>query len=1154
MINEIDLNLDGKKYFSSVEDPLIPILLSKLYLSNKNIFFISKDDNHLNAIENFLSASIPNCNIISIPSWETLPYYISSPNPNIVSKRILSFTNLLNGNFTDKKVIILTTFNALSIKTAPIDFYKNLYLTLDINTKISINSLKSLLSKYGYKKVDIVREFGEFSHRGDILDIFTNGFEDPIRINFFDENIEKIVRFNPLSQRNIPSSDLKKIRIFSSKEYFLESNDLNVFKKKYRDYFDLDLKNDYFYNQIISGQSPEGLEYFLDLFHENSLSTIFDFILNNKTLSGLITTIASKDCLESLNVRDKEIKLNYKNRISEKESNYLEPNKVYLSFDHLRENLYQFNTIFLDDFNSKNNEVVNFKSKKLILNSLISSKKNIHDNNLQTFFVDQFSKYKSVLIFINDKTRLNNFVSFLEPVLISNDIKFHETKIEKFFQTKFENALYFINSNIAYSFEFNNSLFISESDVFGKSTQRRMNVKRKADKFLTDLNSLNYNDYIAHVDHGVGQYKALEIMNISGHKHDCLKIIYSDGDKLFVPVENINLLSKISDSHENRILDKLGSSSWLLKKEKIKKRINDIAEKLINTAANRNIHKFPSFSKPHDDYLDFVKGFPFVLTEDQETASNEVLDDIYSGKLMDRLICGDVGFGKTEIALRAAFIMVSNGKQVALVTPTTLLSEQHFSTFKTRFKNYNYVIKNLSRMTNNKDKFSTKQGLKNGEVDIVIGTHALLSKDVGFFDLGMIIIDEEQHFGVAQKERLKELQYNIHVLTLSATPIPRTLQLSLTGLKDLSLITTPPVNRLSVRTFVQNWDKLTLTDALNREKNRNGQTFVVCPKIRDIELLTKLVSEMSPNLKISIAHGGLKVSDLEKSINDFYKNKTDVLISTNIIESGIDIPNANTLIVYNSDLFGLSQLYQLRGRVGRSSTRAYAYFTTKKGKILTDKSKERLKVLKTLDNLGAGFSLASYDLDLRGAGNLLGDEQSGQIREIGYELYQKMLREAVLLLKNGDDQIIENWSPTINLGMPVLIPDNYVSDLITRMSLYRRAGDLKEKEEIREFLDELTERFGPPPNEVINLVFTIGLKAKCIKLNIDYVDVGPKAVLLGFKNNNFIHPEKLIEWISSSKQDVKIRKDEKIIINYDEKKENKINVLKKSIKCIENLI
>ena len=1154
MFDAFDLNLDGIKYFSHIEDPLVPIFLSKLYLSNQNIFFIAKDDNHLNAVESFLSVSVPNCNVITIPSWETSPYYLSSPNLNIVSKRILSFTNLLNGNFLDKKVIILTTFNALSIKTAPINFYKNLYLPLEINIKISIKSLNSSLTRYGYKKVDIVREFGEFSNRGDILDIFTNSLDDPIRINFFNDHIEKIVRFNPLNQRNIQSSDLKKIRIFSAREFFLEDNEINVFKKKYRDAFDLDLKNDYFYNQIISGQQPDGIEYFLDLFHENKLSSVFDFILNNKTLNGLITTIASKDCLDSLNIRDEEIKLNYKNRILEKESNYLKPDRIYENFEKLNKNLYQFNTIFFNDFAPENEKIQNFKSKKIFLNTLISTKKNIENSDLQSFFVNQSSQYKNILIFINDKIRLKNFVSFLEPILISSNIKFYEIKVKNIFEIKYENAVYFCNFNIDYSFEFNHSLFVSEADLFGRPSYKKKKSKRKADTFLSDINSLNSNDYIAHVDHGIGQYKSLEIINISGHKHDCLKIIYSDGDKLFVPVENINLLSKISEASESKILDKLGSSSWLLKKDKIKKRINDIAEKLINTAANRNIHTFEKILKPDDNYQNFVKGFPFQLTEDQENAVNEVLDDMYSGKLMDRLICGDVGFGKTEIALRAAFVMVSNGKQVALVTPTTLLSEQHFNTFMARFKNYNYVIKNLSRMTSNKDKISAKQGLKNGEVDVIIGTHALLSKDISFYDLGMIIIDEEQHFGVAQKERLKELQYNIHVLTLTATPIPRTLQLSLSGLKDLSLITTPPVNRLSVRTFVQNWDKLTLTDALNREKNRNGQTFVVCPKIKDIELLTTRVSSMSPGLKISIAHGGLKVSELEKSINDFYKNKTDVLISTNIIESGIDIPNANTLIVYNSDLFGLSQLYQLRGRVGRSSTRAYAYFTTKKDKILNNKSKERLKVLKTLDNLGAGFSLASYDLDIRGAGNLLGDEQSGQIKEIGYELYQKMLREAVMSLKNGEDKIIENWSPTINLGMAVLIPDNYVNDLSTRMSLYRRAGDLKEKEEIREFLDELTERFGPPPNEVINLVFTISLKAKCIKLNIDYVDVGPKAVLLGFKNNNFINPKKLIDWISSSAQDVKIRKDQKIIIHYDEKKENKINVLKKYIKDIENLI
>ena len=484
---------------------------------------------------------------------------------------------------------------------------------------------------------------------------------------------------------------------------------------------------------------------------------------------------------------------------------------------------------------------------------------------------------------------------------------------------------------------------------------------------------------------------------------------------------------------------------------------------------------------------------------------------------MDRLICGDVGFGKTEVALRASFVIASAGKQVAIIAPTTILVEQHYKTFNERFKSFDINVKKISRLTKNKDKFEIKTDLNNGNISVIIGTHALLSKDISFSNLGMIIIDEEQHFGVAQKEKLKEFKFNLHILTLSATPIPRTLQLSLTGLKDLSLIATPPVNRLAVRTFINEWDKIILSDAIQRELERDGQIFVVCPKVKDIPVVVTLIEKMSTYTKISIAHGQMSPNELEENIINFYQKKSNILVSTNIIESGIDIPNANTLIVYNSDMFGLSQLYQLRGRVGRSERRAYAYFTTKKGKILKNNATERLKVLKTLDNLGAGFTLANYDLDIRGAGNLLGDEQSGQIKEIGYELYQKMLMETIEHLKKNKNSEYVNWSPSINIGKPVLIPKEYVEDLSTRMSLYRKIGDLRNNDQIKNFIEELNERFGPLPNEVRNLIFTISIKIICIKMNINFIDIGSKAIVIGFRKKEGLNFSKLIEWVTLNK-------------------------------------
>ena len=580
-----------------------------------------------------------------------------------------------------------------------------------------------------------------------------------------------------------------------------------------------------------------------------------------------------------------------------------------------------------------------------------------------------------------------------------------------------------------------------------------------------------------------------------------------------------------------------------------------MAEKLIRVAAQREIISTEKLLIP-DEYYTFSKNFPFELTDDQETAINDIISDLETGKLMDRLICGDVGFGKTEVALRASFIVANAGYQVALVAPTTILVKQHFKSFFDRFKKSSLSIASLSRMTSLKDRKKIKDDLKSGNINVVIGTHALLSNDIDFNNLGLLIVDEEQHFGVGQKEKIKELQGNIHVLTLTATPIPRTLQLSLSGLKELSLITTPPINRLSVRTFVLEWDNVVLIDALLREKNRGGQTFVVCPRVRDIDDLYQKINRMVPNLVISVAHGQMKIDELDKSINSFSEGKSDILISTNIIESGIDIPNANTMIIHKSDLFGLSQLYQLRGRVGRGKHRAYSYFTIEPGKILLNKSQQRLDVIKTLDNLGAGFSLASYDMDIRGSGNLLGDEQSGQIKEVGVELYQDMLKEAVSSYKDSSKKIEEVWSPSISLGLSILIPEDYVFDLPTRMSLYRKAGELSSPEDINTFTEELFDRFGPPPEEVNNLLMTLMIKNKCLYNKINIIDAGPKGVLLGFKNNFFNNADKLLGWVTKKSGQVKIRPDQKLFLqktlNTREEKFNAVLSLIEELQLLNN--
>ena len=637
-----------------------------------------------------------------------------------------------------------------------------------------------------------------------------------------------------------------------------------------------------------------------------------------------------------------------------------------------------------------------------------------------------------------------------------------------------------------------------------------------------------------HVDHGIGRFVGLQSIEAAGAPHDCLELHYSGEDKLFLPVENIELLSRYGNSDTEVVLDKLGGVAWQARKSKLKKRLLEMADQLIKIAAERALRTADRIAPPAGLYDEFAARFPYEETEDQAMAIESVLDDLSSGKPMDRLICGDVGFGKTEVALRAAFLAAMDGQQVAVVVPTTLLARQHYKTFSERFNGLPVNVRHASRLVGSAELAATKAGLADGSVDIVIGTHALLGKSIGFKRLGLLIIDEEQRFGVKHKERLKELKSDVHLLTLSATPIPRTLQLALTGVRELSLITTAPVDRLAVRTFITPFDPLTVREALLRERYRGGQSFYVCPRVSDIEERKRFLEEHVPELKVAVAHGQMAPGELDDVMNAFYDGQYDVLLSTTIVESGLDIPTANTLIVHRADMFGLAQLYQLRGRVGRSKTRAYAIFTLPVNKTMTATAERRLKVLQSLNTIGAGFELASHDLDIRGSGNLLGEEQSGQIREVGYELYQQMLEEAVAELRDGDHFVAdEKWSPQISIGAAVLIPEIYIPDLQLRLNLYRRLSELRNAEDIDAFGAELIDRFGPLPEEVEYLLRIVYIKGLCFEANVEKVDAGPKGVVISFRDNDFGAPNKLVTWLGEQGPHAKIRPDQSIFLSRD---------------------
>jgi len=681
---------------------------------------------------------------------------------------------------------------------------------------------------------------------------------------------------------------------------------------------------------------------------------------------------------------------------------------------------------------------------------------------------------------------------------------------------------------LEHGFEAADLAVIGEQDILGDRLVRQGRRKRRAENVLAEASALSAGDLVVHIDHGVGRFVGLKTIEAAGAPHDCLEIHYAGGDRLFLPVENLELLSRYGS--ESGELDKLGGAGWQSRKARLKKRVREMAGELVRIAAQRLTKPAVRLVPPEGLYDEFCARFPYEETEDQARAIEATVEDLGAGRPMDRLVCGDVGFGKTEVALRAAFAAAINGKQTAVVVPTTLLARQHYKNFVSRFAGLPVKIGQLSRMVGTAETREIKKGLSEGTVDIVVGTHAVLSKQVEFKDLGLVVIDEEQHFGVKHKERLKELRSEVHILTLSATPIPRTLQLAMTGVRDLSIIATAPVDRLAVRTFVTPFDTLIIREALLRERYRGGQTFYVCPRIEDLDECAAFLRQNAPECKFVVAHGQLAMTELEDKIGAFYDGKYDILLSTSIVESGLDIPRANTLIVHRADMFGLGQLYQLRGRVGRSKTRAYAIFTTPANKQITPQAEKRLAALQSLDTLGAGFQLASHDLDLRGAGNLLGEEQSGHIKEVGYELYQQMVKDAVERLKAGEDEPVEDvWSPTISLGSPVTIPEHYIPDLTTRLSLYRRLSSVNDEADIDAMGVEVVDRFGPPPPEVDLLLKLVRIKALCRRSHVEKLDAGTKGMTLAFRDNSFANPAGLVKWVHGNPE-ARVRPDMRIVV------------------------
>jgi transcription-repair coupling factor (superfamily II helicase) len=1136
-------DIEEIKEFNEIPEGSESLIFKELFPSvNRDILIISRDLKRYQQLKDSMEFFLDQ-DILFFPQWDCIPYDRISPNKSIVSKRLETLSSLANENRENK--VVLSTVQSSYQRTLASKEIKSKSIELKPGQILNLDDLLLFFVNNGYSKTGTVREYGEFSVRGGIID-FYSPLNPPIRVDLFGSTIDSIKSFDLISQRSIEL--VKVVQVFPSSEVSLNDLTIEMFRKNFNQTFGSQRKKIKIYESITEGITYPGMEHWLPFFY-NTTDTIFDYLNNPLILLDSLYEDSLDSFIETIDDHYISRKEYDDNELSKDENKYfsLKPSQLYQDKKLFLENLSKTNTVEISTF--KKPTGINFSgklSKNYSGRDAKSKDQEIYDQ-LKGDIEKYLSENKSVIIACSSIGSADR----ISKILKNKNIQSTPINSQKFKENNLKSILYTTILNLNSGFIIDDYAFISEQDIFGEKFYRTR-VIRKAENFLREVSSIMPGDAVVHIEHGIGRFENLITLEINDAKHECLFLKYANDDKLYLPVENIDVLSRYGSEIADESLDKLGGLSWGSRKEKLEKRIKFLAEELMAVAAKRQMASADIVNVPDDFYEEFCSRFPFEETDDQFNAIQDVVKDLEKGQPMDRLICGDVGFGKTEVALRASFLSAMSGKQVAILTPTTLLARQHFETFKARFKGFPINIAELSRLSSNKEEVI--RGINSGSLDIIIGTHSLLGDRVEFNDLGLLIIDEEQHFGVKHKEKIKKLKSNIHILTLTATPIPRTLQLAMTGVRDLSIIASPPVDRRTIETYVFPNDPLVIRESILRERHRGGQTFYVAPRIADIDDIEVFLRESIPEINFITVHGQMPSRQIEDRINDFYSGSYDVLVSTTIIESGLDIPNANTLIVHRADMFGLSQLYQIRGRVGRSKIKAYAYLTYKDQRILGKKALKRLEVLQSLDSLGAGFNLASYDLEIRGSGNLLGEEQSGQIKEVGIELYQSMLEETIDDLKNKTDSVVENqWSPKISLPLAVLIPDDYISDLTTRMEIYKRLSIISDENETNEIAAELIDRFGKLPDEVETLIDTIDLRNICKSTNIERVDCGKNGYLIKFKNNEFANPKDLISYITYHSNNFSIRPDQRISVKFTKKDVSIIDSIKATVKELRDI-
>ena len=1096
-------------------------------------------------------------NIHIFPDWETLPYDVFSPHEDLISDRLKTLHQLSQ----IKSGVLIVPVSTLMQKLAPVDYIRSNTLILNVADRLEIDSMRQQLESSGYRHVTQVMEHGEYSTRGSLIDLFPMGSATPFRIDLFDDEIETIRSFNPEDQRTI--EQLQRIELLPAHEFPLNSEGISRFKENYSTQVGGDLARSQIYDNVINGNPPAGIEYYLPLFFEHT-ATLFDY-LPEKVL--LINTEGTQAAAETYAATVSE---RFEQRRHDLERPILEPDVLYLDSDQLfnkinamrRINTYSFKQTSTENKHCHNYPINTLPSLLIQARAetpLILLKQFLQQTKLQEikgrilFTADSAGRRENLIGFLRDNGftthTVDNWQAFINA---DNDSPISVTI------APMEQGLWLQNTD--QDTDQSPLVIIPEALLFGQQVRQKRRMRkptRDADAIIRNLTDLAIGDPVVHEEHGVGRYQGMQKITTSGIEQEFIMLEYAKGSKLYVPVASLHLISRYSGvSAEHAPLHTLGTEHWDKVRKKAAQKAHDIATELLEIHARRAAQKGHSFGFNELEYHAFADTFPFEETPDQALAIGRVVEDMISPQPMDRVTCGDVGFGKTEVAMRATFVAANAGKQVAVIAPTTLLVQQHTKNFRDRFADWPFKIASLSRFRTPKQTRETLAQMKSGEVDIVIGTHKLLQKDIDFKDLGLVIIDEEHRFGVRHKEQLKKMRANVDLLTLTATPIPRTLNMSLSGLRDLSIIATPPTQRHAIKTFVSEWDKAMIQEACARELARGGQIYFLHNEVKSIQKMTDDLNAILPDTEIRFAHGQMPERELEGIMQDFYHQRFHILVATTIIESGIDVPNANTIIINRADKLGLAQLHQIRGRVGRSHHKAYAYLIIPSKKTLTGDAKKRLEAIESLEDLGVGFTLASHDLEIRGAGELLGDDQSGQMQEIGFTMYNELLERAVKALKSGQlPQLDGKESRTsVDLGVPTLIPDDYLPDVHNRLIMYKRIASAKDNEALRELRVEMIDRFGLLPEAVNNLFEVTQLKQTAQKIGIIKLDMSEAGGRLLFNSKPNVDPIKIMGLVQQKPWAFKISGQDKLSFEYDDMDsvEQRVQWIKRLINDIQD--